>query len=119
MQLPTLLELLLKDEKHPRALAYQLNQLQKHIAELPREGRSGILQEDQRLILKTYTDIQLADSAQLSRIGEDDGIYKELDELLENTAANLWKLSDIISQTYFSHVQSSNLQISTPIEEDV
>jgi len=119
MQLPTVLELLLMDEKHPRALAYQLKQLQEHVDALPRENQYRQLSEDQRLILEAYTNIRLADSAELAFYGEDDGIYHNLDNLLTNTSDLLWKLSDTISQTYFSHVQSSNLQISTPFEDEI
>lgn len=119
MQLPTVLELLLMDEKHPRALAYQLHQLQEHVALLPRETHSQLLSEDQRLVLEAYTNIRLANSEELARFDAEDGIYKKLDDLLANTANSLWKLSDVISQTYFSHVQSSNLQISTLMEDEV
>lgn len=119
MQLPTVLELLIMDEKHPRALAYQLHRLQEHVAALPREDQFGKLTEDQRLILEAYTNIRLADSMVLAQFTEGDGIYKNLDALLDKTTDLLWKLSDSISQTYFSHVQSSNLQISTPFEDEI
>ncbi len=118
LQLPTVLELLLTDEKHPRSLAYQLNKLQKHVAALPRENQFR-LTEDQRLILQAYTDVRLANSVELSRNEKEDGIYENLDNLLGNTTDLLWKLSDIISQTYFSHVQSSNMQIATPREDEI
>jgi len=119
MQLPTVLELLLMDEKHPRALAYQLHQLQEHVVALPREKQLRKLSEDQRLIIEAYTKLRLTDAAELSQYGHDDGIYKNLDNLLDSTTELLWKLSDAISQAYFSHVQSSNLQISTRLEDEV
>jgi len=120
MQLPNVLELLLMDEKHPRALAYQLNQIQQHISALPKDSHIQQLREDQRLILEAYTNIRLADSVNLAKYDDDDGIYTNLDELLETTTDLLWKLSDTIIQTYFSHIQSLNLQSSTPIAlEDV
>lgn len=120
MQLPNVLELLLMDEKHPRALAYQLHQIQQHVTALPKDSHIQQLREDQRLILEAYTNIRLADSLELARYDENDGIYKNLDLLLESTTDSLWKLSDTIIQTYFSHIQSSNLQSSKPVSiEDV
>jgi len=118
MQLPTVLELLLMEEKHPRSLAYQLFCIQQHISNLPKDSHIQQLREDQRLILEAYTNIRLADSIKLAEYDDDDGIYKNLDGLLENTTELLWKLSDTIIQTYFSHIQSSNLQNFTPIAQD-
>lgn len=119
MQLPTVLELLIMDEKHPRALAYQLHHLQNHVSALPKTQQFRRLTESERYILEAYNNIRLADYAKLAKFSENDGIHKSLDSLLASTAELLWKLSDSLGQTYFSHVQSSNLQISQPYEDEV
>jgi len=117
MHLPTVLELILMDPHHPRSLAYQLDCLQKHIAELPREQTSQRLGEDERCILAAYTELRLADSAELSSFSEDDGYCKALDDLLAEQAAHLWQISEVITNTYFSHSQPP--QQLAPQQQDV
>ncbi len=105
MHLPTVIELILMDPHHPRSLAYQLGCLQQHVAELPRTQGSHRLGEDQRAVLESYTDLRLADAVQLSLIEAGDGYCKGLEELLSGQAENLWRLSDVITSSYFSHSQ--------------
>ena len=103
MHLPTVLELILMDKHHPRSLAYQLDCLQQHVAELPRTQVTYRLGDDERSILEAYTELRLADAAELSRIEEGEGYCKGLEELLSAQAESLWRLSDEITNTYFSH----------------
>ncbi len=105
MHLPTVLELILMDPQHPRSLAYQLEQLQRHIADLPRSQRPQRLGEDERCILEAYTELRLADVVTLSKIAAEEGVCKALDDLLAGQSASLWQLSDVITGTYFSHSQ--------------
>jgi len=105
MHLPTVLELILMDSHHPRSLAYQLDCLQQHIAELPGTQESYRLGEDERAVLEAFTALRLADAVQLSRIDEGDGYCKALEEMLSKQAENLWRISDVITSTYFSHSQ--------------
>lgn len=105
IQLPTLLDLLIMDESHPRSLVFQLQLLQRHVAALPRERRFDRLSEEERLVLKAYTDLRLADVAAMV-IAVDAGVYVELDKLLAQTSQTLCKASEVISQTYFTHAQS-------------
>jgi uncharacterized circularly permuted ATP-grasp superfamily protein/uncharacterized alpha-E superfamily protein len=105
MHLPTVLELILMDQNHPRALAYQLDQLQQHLAALPRGQRQERLGADERCILAAYTELRLADAGRLAVLAEGKGVYKALDELLAGQAESLWSLSEVITSTYFSHSQ--------------
>jgi len=105
MHLPTVLELILMDQEHPRSLAYQLDQLQRHIALLPRSRRRERLEEDERCVLEAYSELRLASVAQLSRPENGQGVYEALDDLLSRQADRLWRLSDAITTTYFSHAQ--------------
>ncbi len=118
MQLPTVLELLLLDEKHPRALAYQLHKLQQHIQVLPREQSLHRLNPQERLILETYTDLRLTDVLSLLEDSEE-GIYHKLDAFLSQLTDQLWQLSDVITQTYFSHAQTSQLGEPSKVEEEL
>ncbi|MDD1608128.1 MAG: circularly permuted type 2 ATP-grasp protein, partial [Methylococcaceae bacterium] len=109
IQLPLVLELLLLDELHPRSLAYQLCQLSAHIGALPRTKGKRYLSEEERLILKAYTNLRLCKVLELTQVNENEGIYTNLEQLLANTANLLWRLADVIAEAYFSHSQTSQL----------
>ncbi len=79
--------------------------MQRHIAALPRGKRRERLGEDERCILEAFTRLRLADAAQLSLLAEGEGVYAALDELLAGQADSLWRLSEVITSTYFSHAQ--------------
>ncbi len=119
MHLPTVLELILMDRNHPRSLAYQLDCLQRHIADLPRDRTSPRLGEDERCILDAYTKLRLADAAELSKFEEEDGYCKALDDLLADQTESLWRLSDVITRTYFSHSQPSQQLLPQQQDEDL
>ena len=119
MHLPTVLELILMDPHHPRSLAYQLNCLQQHVAELPRTQVSHRLGDDERAVLEAFTALRLADAVELSRIGEGDGYCKGLEELLSAQTESLWQLSEVITGTYFSHSQPPQQLSPQHQDEDI
>ncbi len=119
MHLPTVLELILMDQNHPRSLAYQLDCLQRHIADLPRGQRQERLGEDERCILAAYTELRLADVVHLSKIEEGEGVYQFLDELLAGQAESLWRLSDLLTSSYFSHSQPAQQLAPQMQDEDL
>jgi uncharacterized circularly permuted ATP-grasp superfamily protein/uncharacterized alpha-E superfamily protein len=119
MHLPTVLELILMDPHHPRSLAYQLNCLQQHVAELPRIQVSHRLGDDERAVLEAFTALRLADAVELSRIGESDGYCKGLEELLSAQTESLWQLSEVITGTYFSHSQPPQQLSPQHQDEDI
>ncbi len=119
MHLPTVLELILMDPKHPRSLAYQLDRLNRHVADLPRKNSLVRIGEDERCILKALSELRLAYVAQLARLEEGQGIYGELDALLEAQADSLWQLSNLLTSTYFSHSQPHRQLTPHRQDEDV
>ncbi|MGZ8226317.1 MAG: circularly permuted type 2 ATP-grasp protein [Methylococcaceae bacterium] len=118
IQLPMVLELLLTDETHPRSLTYQLAQLSDHISAFPRERSKSQLSEEERLILKAYTDLRLCNIVELLKVSDDCGIYTELDEVLSGTVELLWRIAEVIAQAYFSHSQTSHLMTTKNSPED-
>ena len=58
-------DLLLADETNPRSVAFQLAQIDQHLAALPRDTSHPDRNYDQRLLLKLRTAIQLADFVEL------------------------------------------------------
>ncbi|MEQ1529907.1 MAG: circularly permuted type 2 ATP-grasp protein [Methylococcales bacterium] len=119
IQLPLVLELLLLDENHPRSVAYQLQQLSSHIAALPRAKSKAQLSQEERLILKAYTDLRLCNVLELSQIDENQGIYTGLEQVLANTATLLWQVADVIAEAYFSHSQVSQLMAPKAAEDEL
>ncbi len=119
IQLPMVLKLLLLDETHPRSVAYQLQQLSIHIAELPRSKGKSQLTDEGRLILKATTNLRLCQVSDLAQVDETEGVYTELEELLSNTAALLWQIAEVIAEAYFSHSQNSQLLLFKTQEDEL
>ncbi|WP_031436479.1 circularly permuted type 2 ATP-grasp protein [Methylobacter tundripaludum] len=119
IKLPMVLELLLMDETHPRSLAYQLHQLSDHIGALPRERGKGQLSEEERLILKAYTDLRLVKVSELVSVADDVGVYSELESVLSAMTELLWRLYEVLAQAYFSHSQVPQLMTPTQPEDDL
>jgi len=119
IKLPMVLELLLMDETHPRSLAYQLHQLSGHIGALPRERGKGQLSEEERLILRAYTDLRLVKVSELVNVADDVGVYSELESVLSAMTELLWRLYEVLAQAYFSHSQVPQLMTPTQPEDDL
>ena len=119
MHLPTMLELMLMDQHHPRSLAYQFECLQQHIASLPRGQRLERLGAEERCILLASTRLKLADGAELARIEEGSGVCEVLDDFLAGQAESLWQLSDLITRNYFSHSHPNQQLIPQRQDEDI
>jgi uncharacterized circularly permuted ATP-grasp superfamily protein/uncharacterized alpha-E superfamily protein len=98
---PPVLDLLLADESNPRSLAFQVNALADHAANLPREGGRGRGRETRQIDalrgLIDGADFPALAEAQFS--GRDEG----LNVLLARIAAELRGISDSLNHQYFSH----------------
>jgi uncharacterized circularly permuted ATP-grasp superfamily protein/uncharacterized alpha-E superfamily protein len=119
IKLPMVLELLLMDETHPRSLAYQLHQLSSHINALPKERGKDRLNEEERLILRAYTDLRLVKVPELVKVDDDAGIYTDLENVLSSMTEQLWRLYEVLAQAYFSHSQLPQLMTPTQPEDDL
>ncbi len=119
MHLPTFLELMLMDQQHPRSLAYQLEHLQRHIADLPHDKCKERLGRDEHCVLGAFTELRLADGVALSQLEEEQGIYAALEGLLTSQANSLWRLSDVINSTYFSHAHPPKQLAPQVQDEDI
>ncbi|MFI3186565.1 MAG: circularly permuted type 2 ATP-grasp protein [Methylococcaceae bacterium] len=119
IQLPMVLELLLMDETHPRSLVYQLQQLSSHISALPRERGRLQLSEEERLILRAYTDLRLLKVLDLVKVDEDAGVYTELENVLSVMTERLWQLYEVLAQAYFSHSQAPQVMAPIKLEDEL
>ena len=105
LHFPTVLELLLLDENNPRSLLYQLKRLEEQIHALPRERLGYRLSEEEQLILEALTQLQLSNTIDLAESTEHTTQRRGLEKLLVRLAQILVDISDVLTQTYFSHVQ--------------
>ncbi len=104
LQLESVLELALLDETYPQSLANVLSNLQKELAILPQTALVGNLRQDQKEILKAYTALQIASSAQLVETDTEKSMVRlELDRLLGDIHKGLANSASSIMHTFFTH----------------
>ncbi len=113
LHFPTVLELLLLDEDNPRALLYQLKRLEEQIRVLPREKLGYRLSEEEQLILEALTQLQLSNTIDLAERSEHTTQRTGLEKLLVRLAQILIEISDVLTHTYFSHIQRPQQLITT------
>lgn len=109
------LRLLLVDEFNPRSLAFQLGEINKSIALLP--GRRSLSQADElsRHIISGLSRVQLAEPELLIEANKD--ARQNLPRFLGVIESLPAKIADVLSATYFSHVQTgTRLTDLSPIE---
>lgn len=100
------LDLLLHDESNPRSLGYQLGRLQEHADGLPRKASLPHRSPAQRLALQALTELRTTDVEGLSEAVWPGTVYEKLAGLFGRLGGRLLTLSDALSQTYFSHIES-------------
>lgn len=115
LHFPTVLELLLLDEDNPRSLLYQLKRLQEQIRALPREKFGYRLSEEEQLILEALTQLQLSNTIDLAERSEHTTQRNGLEKLLVRLAQILIDISDVLTHTYFSHVQRPQQLITSGV----
>jgi len=96
-----------------------LHQLSAHINTLPRGNDKNHLSEEERLILKVYTDLRLCNVLELTQSSKSGGIYFNLEAVLSNTATLLWRIAEVIAEAYFSHSQTSQLMMVNTREDEL
>ena len=100
-QWPTALDLLLSDESNPRSLAFQVNALANHAANLPGDAPDGVNREAQQIealgALLAGGDLLALAEARLAGRGD------SLSPLLARFADALRAISDTFTHHYFTH----------------
>ncbi|MEQ8857470.1 MAG: circularly permuted type 2 ATP-grasp protein [Pseudomonadales bacterium] len=102
-QIPAVLDLVLADESNPRSLAFQLSTMRAHMDVMPLEDVDGHLSRAQKLLISTHTEIMLADVDKLANTTSKGGNRTHLNRLLNRSEKNIEMLTQLITQTYFSH----------------
>jgi uncharacterized alpha-E superfamily protein len=100
------LDLVLCDETNPRAIAYQLRQIETHLCELVQRNVRAYSQPEQRIARAVLAGIELFD---VERVGStfDRAAMAALEALLGDTRSRLSELSEAITRAYFSHVKTA------------
>jgi uncharacterized circularly permuted ATP-grasp superfamily protein/uncharacterized alpha-E superfamily protein len=110
MEAAAVIDLLLADETNPRSVAFQVGQIEEHLAKLPRESNDPKRNRDRQIVLKLRTTLKLADMpAVCVNVGSR---RPELDKMLADIFADFASISQIVSQTYFSHAAVSPTLLS-------
>ena len=107
LHLQTVLDQLLLDDTNPRSVIYQINRLQKHIANLPRERGTHRLSTEERLVLEAVTLLRLCDPNRLTEASPGTATYPHLDRFLLQLTELLARTSDALNLVYFSHIPVS------------
>lgn len=95
-------DLILLDDTNPRSLLFQMNQLAKHLDRLPRERQCALPSPALRLLIECLTRVRLVDPRPLSAM-KAGWSGSEVGELVRRVLADLPRLSEAISVSYFAH----------------
>ncbi len=106
------LDLLVADDTNPRSLAAQLSALVEDVDKLPRTTQGPARRPEQRLALTGLNAVQLADVEKLGQVHA--GSRPFLRDLFDQLGVVLPALSDVITQHYLSHLQTSRHLASNP-----
>lgn len=116
LQLAPVLDLMLTDTTNPRSIAFQMERVGQHVANLPLESRGALPTTSERLATRLHAAITLADPMTLGRDTDED--RKALTELLRSLVVDLEALSDAVVTTYLTHALPSRTLASDSIERE-
>ncbi len=117
LQIQTVLDLLLLDPTNPRSLVYQLDRLQTHIAQLPRDRVAYRLSEEERLVLEASTRLHLTDITNLTQTAPGHSVRQNLTDFMAYLTDRLSHLSNVITGHYFTHIQTPHQILTTASPE--
>ena len=103
--LAPVIDLLLTDETNPRSIAFQINLMDQHMKDLPRDLILPARSIEQRIILSLLTDIRLAEIPALCQ-RDRRGRRAELASLLGQVENGMPEFSEAITRSYFSHTEA-------------
>jgi uncharacterized circularly permuted ATP-grasp superfamily protein/uncharacterized alpha-E superfamily protein len=116
LEATAVVDLLVADETNPRAVAYQIAAIERHLCELPREATHPQESPHTQLVLQLRTKLRLADlrtACQPSKAG----VRVGLEALMSYTIGTLEEITELVSQIYFSLAEVSR-RLSGPGEEE-
>lgn len=103
--LPPVLDLLLADETNPRSLAFQFVEMERHLRVMPLEQAQGPASPAQKIVIAARSDLRLADVEKLATVKSRAGRRTHLSRLLERIEEATDALTQVVTVTYFSHIE--------------
>lgn len=103
--LPAVFDLVLLDDKNPRSVLFQLNQLAKHFEKLPKEDEN-VAGSGKNILMKCVKRLSHADARELAAVNGD-WLKSDVNAVIVETLQALPKLSDAIAASYFAHAEIS------------
>ncbi|WP_404418088.1 circularly permuted type 2 ATP-grasp protein [Marinospirillum sp.] len=107
-----ILDLLLFDESNPRSIGYMLKRLERQIEKLPQPEMTPFRNLENRLIIEATSTLHLVDPDSLLDPATSEIAHTALEELLDALLRPLHQLSDAISHSHFSHVETPRQLVS-------
>jgi len=98
---PAVFDLVLLDDKNPRSVLFQINQLAQHFEFLPRE-RESAPGSGKNIVAKCLARLTQTDARELAAPAEN-WADSEVSAAIRETLQTLPKLSDAIAASYFAH----------------
>jgi uncharacterized alpha-E superfamily protein len=114
LQVSGAIDLLVYDEANPRSVLFQLDRLEAHLAELPKQSSAQRLGNEERLALEATTLLRLTDPDRLAAVDPASGRRLELDSVFATADGLLVDLLDSLRRTYFAHERLSVLAGGRP-----
>jgi uncharacterized circularly permuted ATP-grasp superfamily protein/uncharacterized alpha-E superfamily protein len=99
---PAVFDLILLDDKNPRSVLFQINQLAKHFEHLPREREAGQPGSGKNILRDCAARLNQADARELAG-GRAGWPASQVSTAIQQTIRDLPKLSDAIAAGYFAH----------------
>ena len=104
VQVHAVIDLLMTDDSNPRSIAFQVGVLSKHLSALPHESDGATLPRENYLIAAMESELRLADVLALGRRNANSGLRDDLAQFLRTLEQQVFELSEVLAQKYFSHV---------------
>jgi uncharacterized circularly permuted ATP-grasp superfamily protein/uncharacterized alpha-E superfamily protein len=105
LRVEAVLDLLMLDDSNPRSLISQLRAFAEEVEQLPQLQEASRRSVQDRLAKVLVADVERLNVHELSRVH--DGIRPALDQLFERLNVALPELSEVLSEQYLTHLQTS------------
>jgi uncharacterized circularly permuted ATP-grasp superfamily protein/uncharacterized alpha-E superfamily protein len=110
-------DLVFLDDKNPRSVLFQINQLMKHFDRVPLERESGKPGSGKAILHDCHARLERCDTRELAELK---GCWHDtrVGRLIQHTLRDLPKLSDAIAASYFAHSTISRTGRETEASQD-
>ncbi|HXU63363.1 MAG TPA: alpha-E domain-containing protein [Polyangia bacterium] len=116
LQVAPVIDLLVADDRNPRAIVFQLASLAEHVASLPRETSPARRTPEERLALEALSQVRLIDVEEVcARAGASGTERPALNALLAGLVHKLQGLSDALFTAYLTPAAISRALASPEI----